>query len=215
MRRILFLVFLVGAAAMANLAGQSPQRTRTDIPPPAASVVPIPYFDGAHAIWGSTGQTSNGHIWFGVTTDGLPVNSAHVVEYVPDTKQVIDRGDVVAELKRAGVWRDGEQQGKVHSKFVQMPDNYLYFASMDETGEKDDGSRMPIWGGHLWRMSLTTYRWQHLLTTREALIAVGGGGPFVYSLGYFGHVLYRYDTKTGATARIEIGSVDGHISRNF
>ena len=111
--------------------------------------------------------------------------------------------------------REGEQQAKIHSKIIEGPGGYLYFASMDEDGENPDGSQLPTWGGHLWRMSLRTYRWEHLLTTKEALIAVGGGGKYVYALGYFGHVLYQYDTETNRTARLEVGSVDGHISRNF
>jgi hypothetical protein len=86
---------------------------------------------------------------------------------------------------------------------------------MDEEGENSDGSKLPTWGGHLWRISLATYRWEHLLRVPEALIAVGVGGRYVYSLGYFGHVLYQYDTQTGKTARAVVGSVDGHISRNF
>jgi hypothetical protein len=140
--------------------------------------------------------------------------SARLVEYSPATDTFTERGDVVTQLKRAGLWRDGGQQAKIHSKIVEGPDRWLYFASMDESGEREDGTKLPTWGGHLWRMNLTTYAWQHLLQTKEALIAVGTGGGAVYALGYFGHVLYRYDTRTGSTRRLEVGSVDGHISRN-
>jgi hypothetical protein len=68
---------------------------------------------------------------------------------------------------------------------------------MDESGENSDGSRLPDSGGHLWRIG-PSGRWEHLAVAREALIAVAGGGRFVYALGYFNHVVYQYDTQTGA-----------------
>jgi hypothetical protein len=86
---------------------------------------------------------------------------------------------------------------------------------MDETGEKGDGSAYPIWGGHLWRMKPFASEWEHLLSTKEALIAVAGSGRFVYALGYFKHVLYQFDTQTQEVEQVEVGSVGGHISRNF
>jgi hypothetical protein len=211
------LVSLVAMGITGSAQGPSQPRPprRVDVPTPDLAVLPLPYFDGAHAIWGSTGQDAQGHIWIGVTTGGISPNSAHLFEYVPGTGAFIDRGNVVAELERAGVLREGEGQSKIHSKIIPGPGNYLYFASMDEDGEHDDGSKLPAWGGHLWRMNLATHRWQHLLATKEALIAVNGAGRYIYALGYFGHILYQYDTATGKIARIEVGSVDGHISRNF
>lgn len=204
---------LVLVATSLFVPPQSP--ARVEARSPSVTALPLPYFDGAHAIWGATGQDSRGHIWFGVTTGGIAPNSAHLIEYVPETGRFTDRGNVVEELRRADVLRRGEQQAKIHSKIIEGADGYLYFASMDEDGENPDGSQLPTWGGHLWRMSLRTHRWQHLLATKEALIAAGGAGRYVYALGYFGHVLYQYDTETNRTARIEVGSVDGHISRNF
>ena len=64
-------------------------------------------------------------------------------------------------------------------------------------------------------MSSTTQKWEHLLAVPEALIAAGGAGRYIYALGYFKHILYQYDTQTGKTARVEVGSIDGHITRNF
>jgi len=217
--RVAAALMIVGGAAGAAgqrllITGKRPARMIESVGPTVA-MVPIGSFAGAHALWGSTGQDSRGHIWFGVTAAGVDVPSAHLVEFDPETGQQRDRGNAVEELQRAGVARKGEHQAKIHSKIVQGPDNYLYFSSMDEEGESEDGSRLPTWGGHLWRMNLETYRWEHLLAAREALIAVAGGGRDIYSLGYFGHVLYRYDTKTGATKSIVVGSVGGHVSRNF
>jgi hypothetical protein len=175
----------------------------------------LPSFDGAHAIWGATGQSVDGHIWFGVTAEGSPVPSAHLVEYDPSANRFIDRGDVVGQLNAAGVLRKGEHQAKIHSRIVPGPDNYLYFSSMDEEGEHEDGSQLPRWGGHLWRMSLATFKWEHLVATPEALIAVGAGDRYVYALGYFGHVLFQFDTSTRDIRRIPVGSLGGHVSRNF
>jgi hypothetical protein len=153
-------------------------------------------------------------VWFGVTAEKTPTPSAHLFEYDPQSAQMTDRGNVVDELSRAGLLRVGEHQAKIHSKIVQGPDGCLYFASMDEEGEKDDGSALPKWGGHLWRLRLSTHRWEHLLSTPEALLAVGGGDRFIYALGYFDHVLYGFDTRTGEIRHVGVGAVDGHISRN-
>ena len=119
--------------------------------------IPIPAFPGSYAIWGATGSDSRGHIWVGVSSKGVEIPSAHLFEFVPETDQLIDRGDVVSELKRAGVWREGEGQQKIHSKIVQAIDGHLYFASMDEQGENEDGSKLPTWGSHLWRLKLPSF----------------------------------------------------------
>ena len=51
--------------------------------------------------------------------------------------------------------------------------------------------------------------------TPEALIAVAVGDRYAYALGYFGHVLFQFDTATRDVKRIPVGSVGGHVSRNF
>jgi hypothetical protein len=196
------------------ISGKRPSRM-TESVGPQVTLLSVPSFPGAHALWGSTGQDSRGRIWFGVTTEGIPVPSAHLFEYDPETGRIVDRGNVIDQLKAAGVLRPGEHQAKIHSRIIQGPNNYVYFASMDEEGESSHGSRGPTWGGHLWRLNLDTYRWEHLLAAPEALIAVAGGDRFVYALGYFGHVLYRFDTNSGKTEHVAVGSVDGHVSRNF
>jgi hypothetical protein len=206
---------MVVALAALAVVTTSPAAQQATAGSPAVSVVPLPYTAGNNAIWGSTGQDSQGHIWFGISVGGITPNTARLVEYVPDTATFFDHGDVVTALRSASLLRPGEQQAKIHSKIVPGPGGYLYFSSMDEDGENEDGSKPPTWGGHLWRFRLSTGRWEHLLRVPEALIAVGAGGRYVYALGYFGHVLYQYDTQTGRTARVQIGSVDGHISRNF
>jgi hypothetical protein len=49
----------------------------------------------------------------------------------------------------------------------------------------------------------------------EGLVAVNGVGRYIFALGYWNHVLYQYDVRTGDTARVVAGSVSGHVSRNF
>jgi hypothetical protein len=53
------------------------------------------------------------------------------------------------------------------------------------------------------------------LAVPEGLTAVNGYGRWIYALGLWGHVLYQYDTRSGNVRRIEVGSVGGHMSRNF
>jgi hypothetical protein len=183
---------------------------------PAVAVIDIPDFWGQHAIWGATGTDREGRIWLGVSSNDFGTGSAHLYRYDPATGQIVDTGDVVGALEKAGVRRPDEKQMKIHSRIVQMPDGYLYFASMDESGEKGDGSRLPRWGGHLWRIGARG-RWQHLAAVPHALIAVAAGGPYVYALGYFDHVVYQFDTRTGrmSAKTKSVGSAGGHVSRNF
>ena len=199
-------------------------------PPPIVRRIPIPDFPGAHAIWGGTGTDSRGHVWFGVSAHGVDDPSAHLFEFVPGTGEVIDRGDVVSQLKRCGIYRPGEGQMKIHTKIIQLDDGHLYFASMDEQNENLSALKLPTWGSHLWRLrlpergpqsrssaigDLDPNRWEHLMSTQEALIAAAGGGKVVYALGYFGHVLYQYDCRTGRSRSVKVGAAGAHISRNF
>ena len=182
---------------------------------PQGSEIRVPDFAGRYAIWGATGRDDRGHIWFGVSAEGVEIPSAHLFEYLPETGQTIDQGSVVTELKRCGVYRRGEGQMKIHSKIIQADDGYLYFASMDEQGEKDDGSRLPTWGSHFWRLRPQEAKWEHLAAVPEGLIAVTGTGRWIYALGLFDHVLYQYDTQHASLRSVRIGSVGGHVSRNL
>jgi hypothetical protein len=179
--------------------------------PPHVVKIPIPKLEGGSAVWGATGRDQQGHIWFGVSASP----SAHLLEYLPEHDQVVDRGDAVSELKRANLYRDGEGQVKIHSKIIQAADGNLYFTSADEEGENEDGSKLPTWGSHLWRVRRPDYRWEHLMAAPEGLIAVSGFGTRIYALGYFDHVLYEFDCETEKIRSVRVGSVGGHISRNF
>ena len=138
-----------------------------------------------------------------------------MLEYEPDTGKITDRGDVLSQLKRAGLHRKDTSQIKIHSRIALGPDGYLYFTSMDEQGENPTTQTAPTWGSHLWRIRPGDSDWEHLAHTREALIAVSCAGRYVYALGYFGHLLYQYDIQSESMRSVRVGSVGGHISRNL
>jgi hypothetical protein len=90
----------------------------------------------------------------------------------------------------------------------------IIFASMDESGELDDGSLLPTYGSHVWKVDRAN-RWTMLKKVPEGIIASAAGGDAVWFLGYFGHVVYRYDTKTEVITQTRVGATGGHVSRNF
>jgi len=181
---------------------------------PVVRELEVPPFADATAIWGATGRDDSGRIWIGVSAERKGM-SAHLLRYDPANDTWHDSGAVVEQLAAAGRRRDGEGQVKIHSKIIPADDGRLYFASMDEEGESPSRNALPRWGGHLWRISPVSERWEHLASTPEALVAVAGVGRYVYALGYWDHVLYQYDTARGTTKRIVVGSTGGHVSRNF
>ena len=181
---------------------------------PTVQILTVPEFSGYSAIWGATGRDHRGHVWLGVSTRGQ--GFAHLVEYIPVRNELDDHGSVGEQLKRLDLYHDDMGQIKIHSRIEQARDGYLYFASMDEEGERSDGTRNPTWGSHLWRVATDApQKWQRLAAVPEGLIAVSCGGRMVYALGYHDHVLYQYDTETGGLRSVTVGSVGGHISRNF
>ena len=185
-------------------------------PAPTVRRVELPRIPGADAIWGAIGRDHRGHIWLGITiSDRVDRASAHLVEYDPAADKAYDRGDVISQLKRCKVYRSGEGQLKIHSRICQAGDGHLYFVSMDEAGEDMEAEVQPTWGGHLWRYRIAEGRWEHLLTVPEELLALAAGKRHVYALGYFGNVLYRYDTTTGESKRLCVGALDGHVTRNI
>ena len=165
------------------------------------------------AIWGATGRDTAGNVFIGVSSKSA---SAHLWWYDPLSQRLTPQSDTLSQLKRAGLYKEGMSQIKLHSKFVQARDGYLYFSSFDEQGESQSKGVNPTWGGHLWRKRPEDNDWQHLFASEDALIAVMGHGRYIYALGYWGHVLYQYDTeKKTVSGKKRIGSVNGHVSRNF
>jgi len=180
---------------------------------PSITELIFPYADNVDAIWGATGSDDQGNIYFGASSHGGDYHSAYLYQYNPSNGQINEQSDVLSELKRHGLFKPGMGQNKLHSKFYQANDGYIYFSSFDEGGENEGVN--PTWGGHLWRKKPNETRWQHLLATEEALVAVNTNGQYIYALGYWNHVLYQYDTKTKKTKRVVVGSYGEHVSRNF
>jgi hypothetical protein len=194
-------------------------RVGTRFLPPSSFAAPdvidlkVPVPPSVDAIWGATGRDDQGRIYVGLSSHGAVEPNAYLYRYDPTTGHFEPQGDVLSELHRArGAMLEGGQN-KLHSKIFQADDGFLYFSSFDEAGETRYAN--PEWGGHLWRKRPDDLKWQHLLATPEALIAVNVHGTGVFALGYCGHVLYRFDTETNAIIKVEVGSVPGHVSRNF
>lgn len=174
----------------------------------------VPDLPDADAVWGATGRDSRGRIWIGVSGKRFG-SSGHLLCYDPLTDAWTVAGRVLDHIARAGRAAPGAGQVKLHSRIVQAEDGWLYFTSMDEEGEREDGTALPRWGSHLWRIHPDTFEWQHRYGTTDALIALGAAGRTVFALGYWNHVLVRHDIATGDTRRTVVGSVGGHISRNL
>ena len=221
--RLLVIAATALLATMAGCALQGSIPTPPPLPPtwtashrsPTVARIEVPEVPGSNAIYGAVGRDDRGHLWFGVSSKGVETPSAHVFEFDPATGKLTDRGDVVTAMKGCGVYRPDDQQMKIHSRIVQAADGHMYFASMDEEGESVQPEGLPTWGGHLWRLRLPEYKWEHLIAAPEALIAVAEGGRWVYALGYWGHKLYQYDSKTGKVRSVKVGAFGGHISRNL
>jgi hypothetical protein len=184
---------------------------------PDVRIVRLPSVRENTAIWGATGRDDNGHIWIGVSLFGAAAAgeepSARLVEYDPLEDRAVDRGGVLENLSRLGLMKPNDAQVKIHSKIVQAGDGHLYFASMNDVHE-EGGPRAPPFGSHLWRIRLPERQWEHLLAAPEGLIAVAGGGDYIYALGYPNHRLVQYHVPTAKVRWTTVGSIDGHISRN-
>lgn len=178
---------------------------------PKVRLIPLPEHPRANAIWGALGRDHLNTIYVGLSTrEG---GSARLLTVNPGNDAVTDLGSVVDHLARVG--KPAPSQNKIHTKVFQCVDANVYFASMDETGEREDGTQMPTHGSHLWRLRPGVNVWEHLGHRPEAIIASAVGGRFVYFLGYPGHVLHQYDTTANQWASLRVGSVGGHTTRNF
>lgn len=187
---------------------------RTALKAPRIEALPLPAVPRSRAIWGATGRDDAGRIYIGVSCYPGPGSSAALLRVNQGGGATVI-GNVLAEQRRTIDALPAEGQNKIHSKICQADDGYIYFASLDEQGEKSDGSVGPTWGGHLWRQKPDESNWEHVLAAPEGLIAVATAGRHVYALGYYGHVVYQYDTKTGDRKSVKLGSAGGHVSRNI
>jgi Laminin G domain len=182
---------------------------------PQVKVITFPDYPGAFAVWGALGSDLRGQIWVSGASHYTENQSAQLFRYDPNEETVTGVGDVLSELKRVKVYRPGEQQVKVHTKFIAGKDGFLYFATMDDPRQGYVGEEEPPWGSHLWRIKPGTSSWEHLTKIPEGLIALAGNGTDLYGLGFPNHTLFRFDIKTRTATRIQVGSVEGHVSRHL
>jgi VanZ family protein len=195
--------------------------------PPRFTSIPLPEIPGALAIWGALGSDRRGMIWFGMSMESppnepapsgsrpSPPRSARLFEYNPRSGELSERGDVLTALRAAKLDRPGISQTTIHTRIIEGDDGHLYFCSSDETGEEINGSALPRWGAHVWRLRRPEQRWEHLLAVPEALITMVIQGEYLYAMGYFQHVLHQLHLPTGKSRSVRVGAVDGHFSRNL
>lgn len=176
--------------------------------------IAVPSAPGADAIWGATGRDASGRLWFGVSAK-RPGDSARLLRLDSATLAWTEAGSVHDALDANVGRRPGEGQVKLHSRIEATADGWLAFTSMDEAGEREDGSALPRWGSHLWQVHPDRLVWRHRLAVPEGLVAAGTAGSVVFALGYWNHVLYRLDVRDGSARRVVVGSVGGHASRNL
>lgn len=194
-------------ATLAGLkfTGQSARPTNSV---PRVEMIPIKLQPYNYAIWGSVGSDEQGSIWFGVSSHDMASDPADLYQYDPLLDKVLPRGNTLQKLRQA---KFNARHVKIHSRIIQGGDGYLYFSSMDEEG----GFSRELSPSMLWRATGPNYEWEPLFSAPELLIAVAGYGPDIYALGDPGHVLYHFDTRTGKHRRVVVGSVPGHVTRNF
>lgn len=178
----------------------------------------IPDYVGANSIWGATGRDSQGRIYFGVAAYGVDNPSAGLWRLDPSSDIFETLGLVNDQLDRLKIRRKidwPETQMKIHSKIYQAADGRVYFSSQDEHDEAGDGSQNALYGGRIFALEPTTNTWECIHTTPEGLIALSARGRYVVAQGYFGHVLYQYDTQTKQMQSKKLGTYKGHASRNI
>ncbi len=189
--------------------------TSSHFKPPTIKPLTLPPGNDGAVIWGASGRDDKGNLYFGTSTYSNYNNTAFLYQRHKVSGDITPQSDVISQLKKAGYYKDGISQNKLHSKFYQADDGYIYFTSFDEKGESASRGILPTHGSHFWRKRPDDKDWEHLLATREALIALNTDGRYVYALGYWNHVLYQYDTLSRRFNRVTVGSIAGHISRNF
>jgi hypothetical protein len=185
---------------------------------PRLQELEVPDYPGANSIWGATGRDLQGRMYFGVAGYGVDNPSAALWRLDPQSDRFETLGLVNEQLDRLGVRRKidwAETQMKIHSKIFQAADGRMYFSSQDEHAEAADGSRNALYGGRLWAMDPKTDVWESIHTAPEGLIALAARGRYVVTQGYFGHVLYQYDTQTKQIRSKKLGTYKGHASRNI
>lgn len=187
----------------------------TDSPPITgviATEVELPA-EGGDSIWGALGVTAEDNVWVGISGSGS--RGGQLMSLKANDNVARSRGSVVDQRSPDQSPEANQNQTKIHSRIREADDGFVYFTSMDETGESWSDNRLPQYGGRLWRLKPGQEAWEQVITAPEALIALETTGRYVYALGYWGHVLYQFDTYSGRTEQLQIGSDCGHVSRNL
>jgi hypothetical protein len=182
---------------------------------PKIKQLQLPVADGDEAIWGATGRDSKGNIYFGLASKASSEVSAGLVQFSPRTGDAKLLGRVDEWLNTNSSGGKAAIQDKIHSKLYEATDGNLYFASQDESGEKPDGTANGKGGGHLMRVNRSTGKVESVLQTKASLISIGCSGRYIYALGYFGSVIYQFDTQTQSNRSVVIPNYGGHVSRNI
>ncbi|MDB4543022.1 hypothetical protein N9241_02145 [bacterium] len=169
--------------------------------------------EGGDSIWGALGVTAETNVWAGISGSGSKGGQLLSLKAVDNVAR--SRGSVADQRIPDQSPEANQTQSKIHSRIREADDGFVYFTSMDETNESWRDKQLPQYGGRLWRLKPGQKAWEQVMTTPEALIALETTGRYVYALGYWGHVLYQFDTSSGRTERLQIGSDCGHVSRNF
>lgn len=169
--------------------------------------------DGGNSIWGALGVTAESGVWVGIS--GSSSKGGQLLSLKAVDTAAHSHGSVVDQRDSDESTEALQYQGKIHSRIREADDGFVYFTSMNETNESWRDNRLPQYGGRLWRLKPGQKAWEHVMSTPEALVALETTRRYVYALGYWGHVLYQFDTSTGRTERLQIGSDCGHVSRNF
>ena len=144
--------------------------------------VSVPAVPGGDAIWGATGRDASGALWFGVSAK-RPGDSARLLRLDPATLVWTEAGSVHEALDATVGRAPGEGQVKMHSRIEPTADGWLAFTSMDEAGEREDGSALPRWGSRLWQVHPGTRAWRHRRAAPEGRGAAGGAGRAVLARG--------------------------------
>jgi len=179
----------------------------------------IPLVHGMNSIWGATGRDHIGRMYFGISAwDGLEDPSGSLWRFDPSSDAFECLGSVNEKLDELGIRVKSpfpETQIKIHSKIFQADDGRIYFSTQDEHQEKEDGSSGALFGGRLISFEPKTQRWECILKSPEGLIALAARGRYVIAQGYFGHVVYQYDTESRTLRSKRLGTFKGHVSRNI
>ena len=126
--------------------------------------------EGGDSIWGALGVTAENEVWVGISGSGSKGGQLLTLTAVDNMAR--SRGSVVDQRSAGQSPEANQSQTKIHSRIREADDGFVYFTSMDETGESWRDNRLPKYGGRLWRLKPGQEPWEQVMTAPEALIAL-------------------------------------------